>query len=81
MDALHGDRPNMLETPARIEPARLERPTAAIVDVIADLTAAAATLERALHPRTAAALADLVRVMNTYYSNLGSVPAGGEMTP
>lgn len=70
MSGLHGDRPNMLETPARIEPARLERPTAAIVDVIADLTAAAATLERALHPRTAAALADLVRVMNTYYSNL-----------
>ncbi len=60
----------MLETPARIEPARLEQPTAAIADVIADLTAAAARLERALHPRTAAALADLVRIMNTYYSNL-----------
>ncbi len=29
-----------------------------------------AALERALHPHTAAALADLVRVMNTYYSNL-----------
>lgn len=60
----------MLETPARIEPARLEQPTGAIADVIADLTAAAARLEQALHPRTAAALADLVRIMNTYYSNL-----------
>lgn len=32
--------------------------------------AAAATLGRALHPRTAAYLADLVRMMNCYYSNL-----------
>ncbi|MBL8589825.1 MAG: Fic family protein [Methylobacteriaceae bacterium] len=60
----------MLETAARFEPARLEQPTAAIADVIAELAAAAALLARALHPRTAAALADLVRVMNTYYSNL-----------
>ena len=37
---------------------------------MAELSAAAATLGRALHPRTAAHLADLVRVMNTYYSNL-----------
>ena len=60
----------MLETPARIEPARLEQPTAAIADVIAELSGAAARLETALHPRTAGALADLVRIMNTYYSNL-----------
>jgi len=58
------------ETVARIEPARLEEPTAAIADVIAELSAAAATLGKALHPHTAANLADLVRVMNTYYSNL-----------
>lgn len=59
-----------LESVERIEPARLEDPTAAIADVIADLSAAAATLGRALHPRTAANLADLVRLMNCYYSNL-----------
>jgi Fic family protein len=54
----------------RIEPARLEEPTGAIADVIAELSAATAVLGRALHPRTAANLADLVRLMNTYYSNL-----------
>jgi len=58
------------ETPARIEPARLEEPTAPIADTIAELAASAATLGKALHPRTAANLADLVRIMNTYYSNL-----------
>ncbi|MGE0007814.1 MAG: Fic family protein [Parvibaculaceae bacterium] len=59
-----------LETVARIEPVRLDEPTGEITDVIVDLSAAAATLGRALHPRTAANLADLVRIMNTYYSNL-----------
>lgn len=58
------------ESVDRIEPARLEEPTAAIADVIAELSAVAATLGKALHPRTAANLADLVRIMNTYYSNL-----------
>ncbi|MFA6264487.1 MAG: Fic family protein [Pseudolabrys sp.] len=59
-----------LETPQRIEPARLEEPSAAVTDVLAELSAASATLGKALHPRTAANLAALVRVMNTYYSNL-----------
>jgi Fic family protein len=58
------------ESPARIEPARLEEPTTEIADVIAELAASSATLGKALHPRTAANLADFVRVMNTYYSNL-----------
>src|SRR5712671_3446444 len=58
------------ETPQRIEPARLEEAAEAIVDVIAELAAASATLGAGLHPRTAANLADLVRLMNTYYSNL-----------
>src|SRR6202795_5292243 len=57
-------------TPQRIEPARLEEPSAAITDAVAELSAASATLGKALHPLTAANLADLVRVMNTYYSNL-----------
>ena len=59
-----------LETPSRIEPARLEEPTGPIADTIAELAASAATLGKALHPRTAGNLADLVRIMNTYYSNL-----------
>ncbi len=59
-----------LETPQRIEPARLEEASEAISDVVADLSAAAATLGRSLHPKTASNLAGLVRIMNTYYSNL-----------
>ena len=58
------------ETPSRIEPARIETPSEAIADALAELTAAAATLGSALHPRTAGHLAELVRIMNTYYSNL-----------
>ena len=59
-----------IESVLRIEPALLEQPSAAIADVLAELSAASATLGRALHPRTAANLAGLVRIMNTYYSNL-----------
>ena len=58
------------ETPFRIEPCRLEQPPEQIADVVAEIAAASATLGRALHPRTAANLADLVRLMNCYYSNL-----------
>jgi Fic family protein len=58
------------ESVSRIEPARLEEPTGAIADTIAELAASAAILGKALHPRTAANLAALVRIMNTYYSNL-----------
>jgi len=42
----------------------------AISDIIAELAATSANLGRALHPRTAANLASLVRIMNSYYSNL-----------
>jgi Fic family protein len=41
-----------------------------VLNVLADLTAAAASFGAALHPRTSGHLADLVRIMNTYYSNL-----------
>ncbi len=58
------------ETVQRIEPARPEEATEALTDAIADLVAAATKLGQALHPRTAANLADLVRIANTYYSNL-----------
>jgi len=63
-------RMSAAETPDRIEPARIEEPKVELVDVVADLTAVTSYLGRALHPRTAANLAGLVRVMNTYYSNL-----------
>jgi Fic family protein len=59
-----------IEAPSRIEPALLEEASIAITDAVAELSAASATLGKALHPRTAAKLADLVRIMNTYYSNL-----------
>lgn len=58
------------ETVQRIEPTRLEDIPEAISNVTAELAAMTATLGRALNPRTAANLADLVRIMNTYYSNL-----------
>jgi Fic family protein len=61
---------DFIEAPTRIEPARLEEPSEAIGDVVAELSAAAATLGKALHPQTAANLASLVRMMNAYYSNL-----------
>lgn len=42
----------------------------AISDVATELSAATAKLGHALNPQTAANLAGLVRIMNTYYSNL-----------
>jgi len=60
----------VIETPARLEPARLEQVPEAIADAVAELAAASAALGKALHPRTAASLADAVRIMNCYYSNL-----------
>lgn len=60
----------MEETVQRIEPARLEDISELISDVLAELSASSAVLGKSLHPRTAANLADLVRIMNTYYSNL-----------
>ena len=59
-----------LDSVQRIEPARLENPPEMVADLAAELSAASAKLGRSLHMRTAANLADLVRIMNTYYSNL-----------
>src|SRR5260370_2907544 len=58
------------ESVHRIEPARLEEIPEAISNVVAELSAASAQLGHVLHPRTAANLAGLVRIMNSYYSNL-----------
>ena len=59
-----------IESPSRIEPDLIDEPSAAIADVVADLNAAVSVLGKFLHPLTAANLADAVRIMNTYYSNL-----------
>jgi Fic family protein len=59
-----------LETPSRIEPCLFEAVPVGLADLIANLTAAAERLGGRLHSQTAASLADLVRVMNCYYSNL-----------
>ncbi len=61
---------DFIESASRIEPARLEEAPEPIADVVAELSAASAVLGSALHPTTAANLASLVRIMNTYYSNL-----------
>lgn len=61
----------MLETPARIEPCFFEdRIPVILADLTAELQREAADLGRRLHPDSAAELADLVRMMNCYYSNL-----------
>ena len=39
-------------------------------DVVAELAAASSRLGGSVNATTAASLADLVRIMNTYYSNL-----------
>lgn len=61
---------NPIEAPARIEPCVLDEANAEIVDLVAMLSGESQALGARLHPRSAAALADLVRVMNCYYSNL-----------
>ena len=62
--------PQIIESPSRIEPCLLETIPVEITDLIASLTAAAERLGNRLHPSTVANLADLVRVMSCYYSNL-----------
>src|SRR5260370_14789565 len=53
-----------------MEHARPKEAAEEISAVVADLCAAAATLAAAFNPGAAAHLAHLVRIMNTYYSNL-----------
>lgn len=57
-------------SPTQIEPARIEALTGDLPDLVAELSAKAEGLGNMLHPKTAANLAGLVRIMNTYYSNL-----------
>jgi Fic family protein len=58
------------EASSRIEPCLLDEAGSEILDLIASLSGEAQALGGRLHPRSAAGLADLVRVMNCYYSNL-----------
>jgi len=58
------------ETPSRMEPCLLDETSPAILDLVASLSGATHALGARLHPKSAAGLAELVRVMNCYYSNL-----------
>lgn len=61
----------MLETPGRIEPCFFEEHIPAeLADLSVDIQREVSGLGQGLHPDSAAELADLVRVMNCYYSNL-----------
>lgn len=61
----------MFETPSRIEPCLFEESVPTVLaDLAVELQLAASNLGRGLHPDSAAELADLVRIMNCYYSNL-----------
>jgi Fic family protein len=63
-------KPSDLEPTSRIEPTLLDEVPGELNDVVAELAAASSRLGSSLHATTAASLADLVRIMNTYYSNL-----------
>jgi len=54
----------------RLEPCRLDEVGGELLDLVSEIPSAASTLGSRLNPSTAAHLADLVRVMNCYYSNL-----------
>lgn len=56
------------DTLFRIEPTLLDVVPGEVNDLAAELAAASLRLGASLHPMTAASLADLVRIMNTYYS-------------
>jgi hypothetical protein len=61
----------MLETPGRVEPCFFEEHIpASLADLSVEIQREAANLGQGLHPNSAAELADLVKVMNCYYSNL-----------
>lgn len=61
----------MIETPSRIEPLLFEDAIPRVLtELVAEIQSESATLGTGLHPDAAGELADLVRVMNCYYSNL-----------
>jgi Fic family protein len=60
----------LIEAPSRIEPCLLDEASPEILDLVAELSRLTGSLGGRLHIRSAANLADLVRVMNCYYSNV-----------
>ncbi|WP_367155200.1 Fic family protein [Methylomonas sp. HYX-M1] len=62
--------PTPTETIYCIEPCLLQNPPLDVVDLVAELTSLTEQLGARLHPDAAASLADMVRIMNCYYSNL-----------
>lgn len=60
----------MLESPSRMEPALPEPVSGELLDLVAELSSAAGAVDARLHPTSAAGLADAVRMMNCYFSNL-----------
>ena len=61
----------MLETPSRIEPCFFETEIPQdLADLSVEIQREASALGNALNPESAAELSDLVRMMNSYYSNL-----------
>src|SRR3546814_2329347 len=64
-------RSAMTEPPARIEPCFFEGSIPSVLaDLAVEIQREADGLGRGLHPDSAEDLADLVRTMNCYYSNL-----------
>jgi Fic family protein len=63
------ERQKMTDNPTGIEPTAVERFSPRLVELIAEVTRASTLLGNALHPETALSLAELVRMMNCYYSN------------
>jgi Fic family protein len=59
-----------METIGLMEPLLPEQFSPEILDLTVAVAAAASRLSSRLHPRTGASLAELVRLMNCYYSNL-----------
>jgi len=60
----------MKESPARLEPMRLSVVPEQTAGLVAELSASCARLGHGLHAQSAANLAELIRVMNAYYTNL-----------
>jgi len=65
-----GSPMSKLESPSRIEPCQLPHYSEGLADLVSGVRVEATRLGARLHPRSAQSLADLVRVMNCYYSNL-----------
>lgn len=59
-----------VETPYRIEPTRLPSLPEGLADTLAELMRVSTQLSQRLHPATASSLAELLRLTNSYYSNL-----------